>query len=225
VLTSVQDAVRHGTDPTISITVWDAARLERKFTTSLLSFSHDALLDFVFHPHSPRVFVHRPTTFSLSGEMTTATLNLATGQWETQFWQGSVAMPVAFGPGGRSFVGKTFRLQLEEGIEVWDGESGRPVWKARGYFGSPTFSHDGKRLAAVRRQSSHSPGGSLVLFDAATGQELLSLPGASALHLEFDAQDHRIISTGPGEYPAGGSSLAVRTWDGSPLSSAPTGGR
>jgi WD40 repeat protein len=97
-----------------------------------------------------------------------------------------------------------------------DVESEREI----GRVGAPTdagsgvaFSPDGRRLVSVPQSGLNSPA-TLIVFDMATGREVLSLPGHGSIitSIAFTPDDNRIASA---------SLTEVKVWDGTPLASMP----
>jgi WD40 repeat protein len=106
--------------------------------------------------------------------------------WDSETLQVSGTLagqePLAFSADGRRFA-----AALKDGtIQVWDSATRKEVSRLHGHAGvlsSLAWSPDGRRLvSASRPQERYSPGpgaGTLQvkLWDTATGQEVLTLPG------------------------------------------------
>lgn len=141
-----------------------------------------------FSPTGERLFVaQRPR--GGTGTATVATWKLPTGEAEQTFWQGSVVFPKAFTSDGKFLAGTG-----AEGLEVWDAVSGQRLWRVAGATAGVRFVDGGRRLAAVRGDGQRAQ---LMLFDAQSGAELLTLPDApGAAELGYDAESGTLTAFG-----------------------------
>jgi WD40 repeat protein len=122
---------------------------------------------------------------------------------------------VKFSPDGKYLIGfktpagKRFPdFRLDNQAQVWDARTGAEVSTLTGKFGfgAPlpanwlAFSPDGTRLAAITTPLTLAPS-EILLWDIATGKELLRLKGHSVppLHMVFSPDGKRIATAAEGE--------------------------
>jgi WD40 repeat protein len=116
--------------------------------------------------------------------------------------------PSAFSPDGRLLAAPSAAGDGDE-VEVWDVNSGKRVCSLRGHTGPVSalaFSHDGRRVVSAGTR----PDRTIKIWDAATGREVLTLAGLTALKsLSFSSDGHRLLAV------AGDGT--VKFWDAMPV--------
>jgi WD40 repeat protein len=170
---------------------------------------------------------------SASSDKTVKVWDVQTGQQTLTIKGHTVPVwSVAFSPDGKRLasgsgtegVGPAHRNPAE--LKVWDVQTGQELLTllkgVTGMVSSVAFSPDGKRLAGthseVQRPGQERPLQSIMptvkVWDAQTGQELLSLKGASGM--AFSPDGKRLVSISRGELgPRGGGPAPgeVKVWD------------
>ena len=139
--------------------------------------------------------------------------NAATGQeiLTLPSLEGSVTR-IAYSPDGSRLAAAS----LDGSVKVWDAITGETFLTLRGHtnavFGV-AYSPDGRRLVTAAGETSKRGGpfsGEVKLWDALTGQEILTLRGAPAQlpRVAFDRGGRRLAVSGDG---------GVTIWEGTPL--------
>ncbi len=180
----------------------------------LYRLCHAELLTFKGHTDRIRSVLYSPDGKRLASVDRGGTVKV----WDAQSGRelltrkgGGIGM--AFSPDGKRLAVASpvvARGGPEGTVTVWDAQTGQELLSLKGHTGnveSLAFSPDGKRLASVSRgwdekQSKYVPG-EMKLWDAQTGQELLSLKGGGS-HVTFILDGKRLASAGVG---------AVKVWD------------
>jgi WD40 repeat protein len=156
-----------------------------------------ALYDADFHPGGAQFAV--------------ADNNLAATVWDTATFQRSRALigareplrTVAYSPDGRRIVSATSKRTY-----VWDAESGQMVLTLAG-MSRARFSPDGQRIFTG------SPGATVIVWDALTGDELMRLPGLRA----EDRGANLAISPDGLQVVLATDRQGLRLWEADPLNS------
>jgi WD40 repeat protein len=127
---------------------------------------------------------------------------------------------VAFSPDGKRLASASGHYPSGEGtVKVWDAQTGQELLtlKVLSFTGGRVaFSPDGKRLASsVSLHNAFAPpgAGEVKVWDAQTGEELLSLKGHTAhvFSVVFSPNGKRLASASGSA--AGGPNGEVKVWD------------
>ena len=115
----------------------------------------------------------------------------------------------------------------KQDVVVWDAASGKKLFTLKGhagYFVNVAFSPDGKRLATVTDRVTEKgllpvdgAGNELKLWDAATGNELMTLKDLgrnTARYLAFDLDGTRLYAVGT--ITPSRTTIEIRIWDATP---------
>jgi WD40 repeat protein len=115
---------------------------------------------------------------------------------------------VAYSPDGKRLASSS----RDQTVRVWDAGTGKELLKLEGHSGAVggvAWSPDGKRIASVRQHDPFQPIAELAkyaelkLWDAATGKELLTLPGLFGV--AFSPDGRRVASAG--------TNRTIKVWD------------
>jgi eukaryotic-like serine/threonine-protein kinase len=196
-----------------TVRVWDAATGQEKLALR----GHTAPISSVaFGPDGNRIV-------SISNDMTLKVWDAVTGQETLTFkGHGGAFRNAALSPDWKQIVS----LGWDNTVRVWDAATGQELLTLKGHtapVSSVAFSPDAKRIVSASSDNPNGkqiPGGirdnTVRVWDAATGQELLTLKGHTApvTSLSFSPDGKRIVS--------GGWNGTLKVWDAATSQETPT---
>jgi WD40 repeat protein len=143
--------------------------------------------------------------------------DVETGQLLRQLeGHGSAVSKVAFSPDGQRLAAagwvRSDEMPQRGDLKIWDVTTGNRLLTVHGNEGAFTcvaFSPDGKRLATG---SAFSPGSSVKIWDAQTGEEQQTFRGHKNVHCVAFSPDGRLVASG-GDYAVHPAEQEVKVWD------------
>jgi WD40 repeat protein len=199
------------------VKVWDA-QTGRELLT--LKGHTRAVVSVAFSPDGTRL----ASSSSLPNGISNRNERVEVKVWDAQTGQESLTLQghrrsvdsVAFSPDGKRLA----TLSRDNTVKVWDAQTGQEIRSLEvrhsSINGSVAFSPDGKRLASSSNGALESEGspGEVKVWDAQTGQELLTLKGHAGRQVTsvvFSPDGKRLVSgSGVGLPGLGGE---VKVWD------------